>query len=553
MVDYYGIAFPPNLQHIVEDGALEVGPDGILLDGFEACAALKMARRFLQIFQVNLAQLRELCTVTELPSDHILRLDTNINQCMEDLKIAERRILKADRNMKSGNLRRTWALDNQQLQSPLANQAENEPPCSLNIVAASGLAKFLQTMAEPTALSGRIFRYINFQALAFCFRGGYVVIRTWTPEGQPVYYISGSAAGYGIEISVKTIIDAGLTGKYFGLLDCISQIANEIAASKKQASVVQLLLEQGADSDATTNTGDTPLHLAVRAKADFNLARTLLNHGADIECLNNRKRTPFHAFFSPIISQLAQHCPDSMSAITTDTGGMTLAHYFSWTSTSSPTDFQVLPNVKMHLKARDGAGRTPLHFAAQRGNIPVMEYLLSQYQHAASMQPDNEGNTPLHEAVQSSRAPAALTLLLAHGFSLEQRNKEGHTAVQHAVLWGTVPATEMLFERDPRVLAWRGGERRGVLALARRTENVDVEEWLLGRRFGEEEEEEEEEEETGVHDGASMPVGTGQISFARFGGWRILEEKRVALSVTLTVLLAVLLSFSSSSLLAGRD
>lgn len=66
--------------------------------------------RFLQIFQVNLAQLRELCTVTELPSDHILRLDTNINQCMEDLRIAERRILKADRNMKSGNLRRTWAL-----------------------------------------------------------------------------------------------------------------------------------------------------------------------------------------------------------------------------------------------------------------------------------------------------------------------------------------------------------------------------------------------------------------------------------------------------------
>lgn len=65
---------------------------------------------FFQVFQDSLAQLREICTTTELQSEHVRRLDTNINQCWEDLKIAERRIVKADRNMKSGNLRRTWGL-----------------------------------------------------------------------------------------------------------------------------------------------------------------------------------------------------------------------------------------------------------------------------------------------------------------------------------------------------------------------------------------------------------------------------------------------------------
>ncbi|KAL8861174.1 MAG: hypothetical protein Q9178_002390 [Gyalolechia marmorata] len=385
--------------------------------------------RFLQVFQANLAQLREVCTITEFQSEHVLRLDTNLNQCLEDLKTAERRIMNADRNMKSGNLRRTWAL----VRSAL-------------------------------------------------LRGDLWIDNFFRKSAAP------------------------------------------IAAIKNQTSVVQFLLEQGADSDATTNTGDTPLHLAVRSKVDFNLARTLLNHGADISCLNNRKRTPLHAFFSPIISQLALHSPESMNAITTDASGMTLAHYFSWTHQSSPTDFQ-FPNISTHLKARDAAGRTPLHFASQRGNIPVMQYLLSQYQYPARMQPDNQGNTVVHEAVQSSRAPAALALLSMHGFSLKQRNNGGHTPAQYAVLWGTVAATEMLLDRDPGV----GEGKRGLVALARRTENLDVEAWLLGRGSGEEDEDED------VNWGRDELGDMGQIDFAGVGGWRVIGETIMMFLVTITI------------------
>lgn len=268
----------------------------------------------------------------------------------------------------------------------------------------------------------------------------------------------------------------------------------------------------------------------MRAKVDLNLARTLIDHGADIECLDNRKRTPFHTFFSPIVSKLAQHCPESMNAMTKDAGGMTLAHYFSWTCASSPADFQVLPNIDNLLKARDEAGRTPLHFAAQRGNIPVMEYLLSQYQVPASMQPDSEGNTPLHEAVQSSRAPAAITLLLAHGFSLEQRNEKGHTVFQHAVLWGTVPATQMLFERDPGFIAWRDKDGQNMLTLARQTENVDVEAWLE-KHFG--------KEDTRLQ-GVSTIRDIDEIP-AGIGVWRT-AETMVTLSIPITIMLALLLS-----------
>jgi hypothetical protein len=104
----------------------------------------------------------------------------------------------------------------------------------------------------------------------------------------------------------------------------------------------------------------------VRAKVEYNLAQILVDHGADVECLDIQKRTPFHTFFNPIVLKLAQHCTESMDAVTVDARGMTLAHYFSWTSTSFPADFSVLPNVDTLLKARDAVGRTPLHFAAQR-------------------------------------------------------------------------------------------------------------------------------------------------------------------------------------------
>ena len=211
--------------------------------------------------------------------------------------------------------------------NPRPDQAVNEPSRLPNGVLASSLSRFLQSVIEPTAISGRIFRHINLQALALCFRAGYLVIQKWSPEGQPVYQISRPISGYGIEISVQILcssylrfslmllLPAKISNRWtaslrsrttcsrivrrtdeavvaatagnktklqrlfsdkhawprdtlpngYSLLHVITHtrlsrylalISLQIAASKNQASVVKLLLEQGADPDATTNTGE---------------------------------------------------------------------------------------------------------------------------------------------------------------------------------------------------------------------------------------------------------------------------------------------------------
>ena len=48
------------------------------------------------------------------------------------------------------------------------------------------------------------------------------------------------------------------------------------------------------------------------------------------------------------------------------------------------------------MEAREGNGVTPLHFAAHRGHLPVVQYLCEQG--ADKEVSDDDGRTPLHQA-----------------------------------------------------------------------------------------------------------------------------------------------------------
>lgn len=228
----------------------------------------------------------------------------------------------------------------------------------------------------------------------------------------------------------------------------------------------------------------TALHLAVREKANYDVVRILLDNGADLESLNTRFQTPLHSFFSPLVAQIARRHASTIDHKPIDVRGMNLAHYFSWTNSSIPADFQCLSNLETLLDCRDAEGRTPLHLAAHRGNIAVMEYLLLQTSRSDHRLPDSKGNTAMHHAVLSVRAPDAIRLLLSQNFLLDARNHKGHTPTQHAARHGTVEALSFLIECSPALVTCQGTHDDGLLALAEGFDNVKVVAWLISK-FGE--------------------------------------------------------------------
>jgi ankyrin len=61
-------------------------------------------------------------------------------------------------------------------------------------------------------------------------------------------------------------------------------------------AIARKLTEHGADIKATTDTGLTPLHAAVRVgDVAASIVRFLIEKGADVNATDNKRRTPLHA------------------------------------------------------------------------------------------------------------------------------------------------------------------------------------------------------------------------------------------------------------------
>ena len=85
-----------------------------------------------------------------------------------------------------------------------------------------------------------------------------------------------------------------------------------------------------------------------------------------------------------------------------------------------------------------------LHLAAQRGNVPVVEYLSSTARDLNINDRDCRGRTVLHYGVESKRACLAVTALVSHGAGIWARDSHERSALHHAAKLGNLPAVKAL-------------------------------------------------------------------------------------------------------------
>ena len=226
------------------------------------------------------------------------------------------------------------------------------------------------------------------------------------------------------------------------------------------------LQENGALVNATTNDGETPLHIAIineqldavillvehkdllekltKGKHYYDISQTamhiaarkglvkickvLLKHGAKVDALNNLQMTPLH--------YAAMKCHDKMCQLLLKHGAKVNAlNIRQWTplQNAALNDHdkvcQLLLEHGAKVNALDEYESSPMHEAARHGCDKVCQLLLK---HGAKVNALNDNQeTPLHFAVINGHYKVC-QLLLEHGAKIDAQDEDKLTSLHKA-------------------------------------------------------------------------------------------------------------------------
>ena len=174
-------------------------------------------------------------------------------------------------------------------------------------------------------------------------------------------------------------------------------------------SEIERLVKKGADIEAETEEGATPLIIAVAAsKAEAVMA--ILKYNPDVN-----KKTKFNE--TPLLIAVKNQ---------------------------NPVITEALIRAGADVEMPDKFGATPLHYASINGNFYLTDLLL--YYDASPDKKTEEGTTPLMAAVWAGYANIA-DLLIQNGANMEARDKEGFTPFLIAAQNGDTLVMDILLKR----------------------------------------------------------------------------------------------------------
>ncbi len=163
-----------------------------------------------------------------------------------------------------------------------------------------------------------------------------------------------------------------------------------------RASIVAMLLANGADPKVTDAEGRTALHFAARY-SELDVAAQLLDAGARLETPDREGKTPLYCACDFGNWRAAKYLLGRGAK--TEWPGTEPALLGAASGEDDPAGVELLLRQKARVNAVGRFGRSALHEAALRGNVRVCASLL-----AAGAEPDGvdqAGATPLMEAIRS--------------------------------------------------------------------------------------------------------------------------------------------------------
>ncbi|OGM48268.1 hypothetical protein ABOM_002077 [Aspergillus bombycis] len=222
----------------------------------------------------------------------------------------------------------------------------------------------------------------------------------------------------------------------------VAETPLHIAARVGNRSMAQILLQNGADIHALDDRGRTPLHLAAGRdwynegsidKRDAYVMQLLLDWGADVHSSYGHQgttalmRATSSGYDKGVRSLLKHGAVDSA-----DARGMTSLHRAA--SSGQLGILQLLLELGSDANSKDENGETALHLAVRNNELETIKCLVA-HQQTNSQATDNVGLTALHYASKNGDYQSTAALSLAPEFSSLVRlpTLDGVTALHLAV------------------------------------------------------------------------------------------------------------------------
>ena len=222
-----------------------------------------------------------------------------------------------------------------------------------------------------------------------------------------------------------------------------------MAVQDGRRDMAKLLLDHGAEVDARTSNGLTPLHIALK-KGFASMADLLLERGANPSTTTEDDRTTLHFACEAGLTEIAIALMDrgaNVSAVSKR--GLTPLH--SAMGVGSPELVQGLLDRGADPCARIDGGGTPLHISAACGNYEVSNLLIERGAKASAL--DKDGISPLDTAIKSGHVPIVELLLRQEDVDVKGLEAGGLSALHMAATSGSTEVVRLLIDRGSDVAA----------------------------------------------------------------------------------------------------